>query len=82
MPGHAIAEVFSQPYHLVVLPKFKGSIRFVRHDIKVRSDAYRTGILDVEESLDLVAAKPDAKKLDKALEKSPALRNAKVIDRR
>jgi hypothetical protein len=42
-----------QPYHLVAMPRFRGPIRFVRHDVPIRCDAYRTGVLRIDESLDL-----------------------------
>jgi hypothetical protein len=49
----ALAAVFGQPYHLVAMPRFRGPIRFVRHDVPIRCDAYRTGVLRIDESLDL-----------------------------
>jgi hypothetical protein len=47
------AEKFAEVYHLVALPKFAGPIEFVRKDLSIRVDAPRTGVLEVEESLDL-----------------------------
>ena len=78
-PGYAKVDAFAQPYHIVALPRFKGEIRFIRHDISIRTDAYRTGVLDVSRSLDLISAKPNAKKLTRAVEKA-AVANVKSVD--
>ncbi|MHC4472216.1 MAG: hypothetical protein ACYS99_14795 [Planctomycetota bacterium] len=55
-PGCLLPAVFAQPYHIVALPKFGGPVRFVRHDLSIRCDAVKTGVLDVAESLDLLQA--------------------------
>jgi hypothetical protein len=53
-PGCLVPVKFGQPYHLVVLPKFRGPVvRFVRHDLKVRCDAPRTGVTRIDRTLDL-----------------------------
>ena len=63
-PGCLIPAVFAQPYHLVALPKHAGPVRFVRHDVKVRCDAPRTGVLQIDEALDLaLAPSPAVKKV-------------------
>ena len=76
-PGCTLVSKKARAYHIVALPKFKGTIRFVRHDISIRCDAYRTGVLDIEKSLDLVKARPAAKKLKAAAEKAPAVKLAR-----
>lgn len=48
-----VASAVAEVYHLVALPKFSGPVRFVRHDVSIRCDAVKTGVLDVAESLDL-----------------------------
>ena len=78
-PGYAKVDAFAQPYHIVALPRFNGDVRFIRHDISIRTDAYRTGVLDVARPLDLITAKPDARKLVKSVEKS-AVANVKSVD--
>ncbi len=56
-PGCLIPAVFGQPYHLVALPKFRGPIRFIRHDRTICCDAVRTGVLTIDRSLDLMNAR-------------------------
>jgi len=48
-----VPSAFAEVYHLVALPKFSGPVKFVRHDVSIRCDAVKTGVLDVAESLDL-----------------------------
>jgi hypothetical protein len=62
LPASLRAEVakpycFAQPYHLVALPIWRGPIRFVRHDVRIRCDAAKTGSLSVVEELPLSASK-------------------------
>jgi hypothetical protein len=80
-PGCTLPAVLAQPYHLVVLPRFDGEIRFVRHDVSIRCDAYRTGVLEVEKSLDLTAARESSKKLVRALEKAPVATDPRAGNR-
>jgi hypothetical protein len=50
-------QVFAQPYHIVALPNYRGRIRFVRHDVKIRCDAITTGSLAISEDLPLSKSK-------------------------
>jgi hypothetical protein len=56
-PGCLLPAVFGQPYHLVALPLFRGPVRFVRHDVKIRCDAVRTGVATIDRALDLSNAR-------------------------
>lgn len=48
-----VASAFAEVYHLVALPKFSGPVEFVRHDVKIRCDAAKTGVLDIDADLGL-----------------------------
>ncbi len=64
-------EVMARGYHLVALPKYGGPVRFVRHEVDIRTDAPKTGVLDVAEDLVLTQARriPAASAIGKALRK-------------
>ena len=62
-PGCLIPVKFGQPYHLVALPRFRGPVRFVRHDVKIRCDAVRTGNKIIDRPLDLMNARTTTEKV-------------------